>query len=286
MENPNPHDLLDPETSAQIIRSHTSDGLELARKYRLPRALQDFIAQHHGTAKISYFYHKASQEYGKENVNGDLYQHIGPRPQTKETAIVMMADSCEAAVRSVHPKDAKALDDLVRKIIDKMISSGQLNEAPLTLREIDAVASSFVDTLQGVFHPRISYPSDQPGQAQAEAKPQLEPGNLPTGSLPAGKVPDQGGREPNAPTESAPPAIDARDRDTARSEDGLEVKAPQANPPASTPQSVDQRPVDAPGAFTPPPGSSPRTLSPLETPQGERQGDGGRTDPSQVPGQS
>jgi putative nucleotidyltransferase with HDIG domain len=256
MENPNPHDLLDPETSAQIIRSHTSDGLELARKYRLPRALQDFITQHHGTAKISYFYHKASQEYGKENVNADLYRHTGPRPQTKETAIVMMADSCEAAVRSVHPGDAKALDDLVRKIIGGMVSSGQLNEAPLTLREIDYVASSFVDTLQGVFHPRISYPSDLSSQDQARAQPQLEPGARPAGGAPVGgapadTLPDQGGREPRAPIESALPAGDRE----------------------------PSRPEDVPGASTTLSSSTPGTLSPLEPSREGRTGDGGRTDP-------
>jgi membrane-associated HD superfamily phosphohydrolase len=164
MENPNPHDLLDPETSAQIIRSHTSDGLELARKHHLPRSISAFITEHHGTSQIGYFYHKACKEYGKENVDRTLYQHLGPRPQTKETAIVMMADGCEAAVRSVRPQDAKALEELVRSLIGKMIAAGQLNVAPLTLQEIDTIASSFVNTLQGVFHPRIRYPSGETGQ--------------------------------------------------------------------------------------------------------------------------
>jgi putative nucleotidyltransferase with HDIG domain len=161
MESPNPHDLLDPETSAQIIRSHTRDGLEMARKHRLPRTVNAFITEHHGTSKISYFYHKACQEYGKENVDCELYQHIGPRPQTKETAIVMMADACEAAVRSVRPHDAKALEELIRNLVTKMITDGQLNTAPLTLQEIDVISLSFVNTLQGVFHPRISYPSSE-----------------------------------------------------------------------------------------------------------------------------
>lgn len=164
MENPNPHDLLDPETSAQIIRSHTSDGLELARKYRLPRSISAFITEHHGTSQIGYFYHKACKEYGKENVDRERYQHLGPRPQTKETAIVMMADGCEAAVRSIRPRDAKALEELVRSLIGKMIAAGQLNVAPLTLLETDTIASSFVNTLQGVFHPRIRYPSGETGQ--------------------------------------------------------------------------------------------------------------------------
>ncbi len=159
MEGANPHDLLDPETSAQIIRRHTRDGLELARsRYRLPRAIQSFITEHHGTSRIGYFYHKAVQEYGEDRVDRAEFEHLGPTPQTKETAIVMLADSCEAAVRSVRPQDAESLEGLIRKIVSKTIASGQLDNAPLTLREIHMVTASFIGTLQGVFHPRVRYP--------------------------------------------------------------------------------------------------------------------------------
>lgn len=184
MEGANPHDLLDPETSAQIIRRHTRDGLELARsRYRLPRAIQSFITEHHGTNRIGYFYHKAVQEYGEERVDKAEFEHLGPIPQTKETAIVMLADSCEAAVRSVRPQDAESLEELIRKIVSKTIASGQLDDAPLTLREIQIVTSSFVGTLQGVFHPRVRYPDAEEqatiGQTDTEL-PQLtatgEPG--------------------------------------------------------------------------------------------------------------
>jgi putative nucleotidyltransferase with HDIG domain len=162
MEGTNPHDLLDPETSAQIIRRHTRDGLELARsRYRLPRAIQSFITEHHGTNRIGYFYHKAVQEYGEERVSKAEFEHLGPTPQTKETAIVMLADSCEAAVRSVRPPDAESLEGLIRKIVSKTIASGQLDNAPLTLREIQTITSSFVGTLQGVFHPRVRYPDTE-----------------------------------------------------------------------------------------------------------------------------
>jgi hypothetical protein len=162
VEGSNPHDLLDPETSAQIIRSHTSDGLAMARsRYRLPKAIQAFITEHHGTDKIGYFYHRAVQEYGEDQVHWQDYAHAGPTPQSKETAIVMLADSCEAAVRSVHPQDGQALENLVEKIIATKLSEGQLNDVPLTLREISIVKSSFVDTLQGVFHPRVRYPGDE-----------------------------------------------------------------------------------------------------------------------------
>ena len=159
MEGANPHDLMDPGTSAQIIRSHTRDGLELAQRYRLPKVIRAFITEHHGTSKIGYFYHKAVQEYGEDEVDAADYIHLGPTPQTKETSIVMLADSCEAAVRSVRQHDVKELESLIQKIVAGKLSSGQLNNAPLTLREIDTIASSFVDTLQGAFHPRIRYPS-------------------------------------------------------------------------------------------------------------------------------
>jgi putative nucleotidyltransferase with HDIG domain len=162
MEGNNPHDLLDPGTSAQIIRRHTQDGLELARsRYHLPVAIQSFITEHHGTKEIAYFYHKAVQEYGETAVDKTEYEHTGPTPQSKETAIVMLADSCEATVRSIRPPDAESLEHLIHKIVAKTIASGQLDNAPLTLREIHTVTDSFVDTLQGVFHPRIRYPDTE-----------------------------------------------------------------------------------------------------------------------------
>jgi putative nucleotidyltransferase with HDIG domain len=177
MEGNNPHDLLDPETSAQIIRRHTQDGLELARsRYHLPVAIQSFITEHHGTKEIAYFYHKAVEEYGEKAVDKAEYQHIGPTPQSKETAIVMLADSCEATVRSIRPPDAESLESLIRKIVAKTIASGQLDNAPLTLREIHVITSSFVDTLQGVFHPRIRYPDT--AELSLIGEPDTEPAEL------------------------------------------------------------------------------------------------------------
>ena len=157
----NPHNLLDPETSAQIIRSHTVEGMALAKKYRLPKELRAFIEEHHGTAVISYFYHKATQSAGTENVREEDYRHVGRPPQSKETAIVMLADTCEAAVRSVRPHNVEELEALLRKLIAAKIASGQLDHAPLTLQEIETITRSFINTLQGVFHPRIQYPGQE-----------------------------------------------------------------------------------------------------------------------------
>ncbi len=202
MEGTNPHDLLDPETSAQIVRSHTRDGLELARsRYRLPRAIQNFITEHHGTSRIGFFYHKAVQEYGEEKIDKADYAHLGPTPQSKETAIVMLADSCEAAVRSVRPQDAEALENLVRKIVSDKLTHGQLSDVPLTLREISIITSSFIDTLQGVFHPRVRYPDqdDESGSAEDEGS---------TREVPAEDEPS--GEEAQQPEEES---VDDRDPD-------------------------------------------------------------------------
>jgi putative nucleotidyltransferase with HDIG domain len=196
VEGSNPHDLLDPETSSQIIRSHTKDGLELARKYRLPRVIRAFIAEHHGTGKIGYFYHKAVQEYGENQVQEQDYAHLGPRPQSKETAIVMMADSCEAAVHSVRPEDSEALERLIRRIVSGKIASGQLNNAPLTLREIETIISSFIDTLQGVFHTRVRYPGGEWGSGSS-----LEEGRSTVAML------KKGGDTEEALVEDAPDAV-------------------------------------------------------------------------------
>jgi putative nucleotidyltransferase with HDIG domain len=188
MEGSNPHDLLDPGTSAQIIRSHTRDGLELARRYRLPKVIQSFVSEHHGTGKIGYFYHRAVQEYGEDQVDEAEYRHLGPTPQSKESAIVMMADSCEAAVRSVRPQDPEELERLIHNIIGGKLSSGQLSDVPLTLQEISIVTSSFVDTLQGVFHPRVRYPGSERLVAPSQEDRALEEGQGPVEDAVEGPV--------------------------------------------------------------------------------------------------
>lgn len=210
MDTPNPHNLLDPETSAQIIRSHVTDGLELARKYRLPRAIHAFISEHHGTGPISYFYHKACQEYGKENVVCADYAHQGTPPQSKETTIVMLADNCEAAVRSVHPNDDDELKVLIRRLISKKVASGQLDNAPLTLHEIDQVATSFANTLQGVFHPRVSYPSESSNQDQE-----------PPTSIPAEPSADQAMSALESESTLDPATIETRQQEAKRQEPAL-----------------------------------------------------------------
>ncbi len=169
----NYHQQLDPKTSAQIIISHVKDGLEQAQKYHFPDAVLDIIAQHHGTTSVGFghFYQRACREAGEEEVNETDFRYPGPRPRSKEAAIVMLADSVEATVRASHPDSPGEIERIVRRIINDRLVSGELDECDLTLRDLDSIRSAFTDVLQGVFHPRIQYPEKdsitQTQQAQA-----------------------------------------------------------------------------------------------------------------------
>ncbi|MBN1483105.1 MAG: HDIG domain-containing protein [Chloroflexia bacterium] len=164
----NIHDELNPRTSAQLITDHVRDGIVLARKYRLPERLVQFIPEHHGTTLATYFYRRALQE--DETVDPEDFRYPGPKPQSRETAILMLADSVEAAVRSMDQsgklgellesasEEEDALDNLVGEIIDKKVRDGQLDDCDLTFRDLRDIRRAFVSMLRGVYHPRISYP--------------------------------------------------------------------------------------------------------------------------------
>ncbi len=159
VEGANIHDRLDPHTSAQVIISHVKDGLDLAKKYDLPPRIRDFITEHQGTGLVSYFYREARQENEMpQAVDEAHFRYPGPRPRSKETAIVMLADSCEAAVRSARPNSPEEIDRLVHKIINDKLSQGELDDSDLTLDDLKNIRAAFVKTLQGVFHPRVKYP--------------------------------------------------------------------------------------------------------------------------------
>lgn len=155
----NPHDKLDPKTSAEIIIGHTSDGLALARRHRLPDRICAFIPEHHGTTLVTYFYRRANQQAAEgEAVREEDYRYPGPRPQSKETAIVMLADSIEAWVRANRPSTQAEMERVIRQVINDRLISGQLDECDLTLRDLDEIRKAFASVLQGIFHPRIQYP--------------------------------------------------------------------------------------------------------------------------------
>ncbi|MBI2908564.1 MAG: HDIG domain-containing protein [Chloroflexi bacterium] len=156
MPGDNIHDRLEPTTSASIVTSHVADGLKLADKYHLPSKVKDFIAEHHGTRLATYFYRRA-RERGAE-VEESAYRYAGPRPRSKEAAIVMLADSIEATARSAQNRSPEELDQLVDRIVTERLEEGQLAESDLTLRDLNLLRAAFKVTLKGIFHPRIEYP--------------------------------------------------------------------------------------------------------------------------------
>ncbi|MBN1658693.1 MAG: HDIG domain-containing protein [Anaerolineae bacterium] len=156
----NPHERLDPRTSAQIILGHVQDGLDLAHKYRLPAAVRAFIPEHHGTGIALAFYRMAVTQAGDNGaiVAKDDFRYPGPKPQSRETAIVMLADSSEARVRSAEPKSIEEMDRIIGETIKSRLDEGQLDEADLTLHDLKEIRAAFLNVLKGVFHPRVKYP--------------------------------------------------------------------------------------------------------------------------------
>jgi hypothetical protein len=161
----NPHDSLDPLESANVIQDHVRWGAELASRHRLPKQVQAFIPEHHGTRMVTYFYRKAART--DPGVDPALFTYAGPRPQTRETAIVMMADSCEAVVRSSRQRDIETIEKLVDGVINERLAERQFDDTDLTFRQLARIAQSFKITLRGVYHPRIEYP--QPTAAEQRA---------------------------------------------------------------------------------------------------------------------
>ncbi len=164
----NPHEHTRPQLSARIIISHVKDGRALAESHKLGQSLIDFIEQHHGTSLVSYFYNKAKQEAAQpgssispEEVREEDYRYPGPKPQSKENAILCLADSCEAATRSLVDPTPARIEGMVKKIVSRALSEGHLDESDITLREISLVSSAFVRILMGIHHNRIQYPDQE-----------------------------------------------------------------------------------------------------------------------------
>tara|TARA_Y100000741_G_scaffold92303_1_gene68429 strand:- start:2359 stop:4692 length:2334 start_codon:yes stop_codon:yes gene_type:complete len=160
----NKHDKLTPVMSAKIIKSHVSDGLLLAKEYNLPSIVSDFIPMHHGTTRVEYFYRKAIEQ--EKNVDEDQFRYPGPKPNTKETGILMICEAIEAAIRSIKDPDLIKIDDMITKIINSRISSGQLSECPLTMDELNRIKGNMdgntglLSVLKGIYHIRIEYPDE------------------------------------------------------------------------------------------------------------------------------
>jgi len=161
MSGDNPHDKIAPNLSTLILTSHVKDGVDFAKEYKLPERVIDIIEQHHGTSLVRFFYGKALEGERADTVNEDDFRYEGPKPQTKEAAIVMLADSVEAAVRAQNSPTSGQIEGLVRKLIKEKLMSGELDECDLTLKDLNTIANAFLRVLSGTFHTRIEYPDIQ-----------------------------------------------------------------------------------------------------------------------------
>lgn len=153
----NPHDKLTPRLSKMVITAHPRDSLEMARHHHLPDMLMDFMTEHHGTMLAGFFYNQACIQEGKENVSKSQFRYPGPKPQSRETAIVMMADACESAVRALKNPTVGQIEERIDKIVQARIDDGQFDNCPITFRDIQLVKETFVRVLRGIQHHRIEY---------------------------------------------------------------------------------------------------------------------------------
>lgn len=192
----NPHDHTDPFVSKDILCAHVTDGLDLGQKHRLPPPVMEIIGQHHGDTPVAYFYHKAKQMNPGQDVDVEEFRYAGPKPQSAEAAIVMLADTVEAAIRSMPNLTPVEVEAQIKKLIRGKVEDGQMENAPLTFRDLSKIADAFVQMLGGVFHERIEYPDVSLGKrkqkqssvqaprviVEREEKPEPEAGEQPKAS--------------------------------------------------------------------------------------------------------
>jgi putative nucleotidyltransferase with HDIG domain len=157
----NKHDELSPSMSALVIAAHVKEGIELARRWRLPQEVIDFIPEHHGTQVMEYFYHKALEGDGNETVKVDDFRYPGPKPRRRETAVLMLADAVEAATRSLPKPTPSRIKEITKQICDKRMLSGELDQSNLTLSDLARIREAFIPLLTGIHHARIAYPGQK-----------------------------------------------------------------------------------------------------------------------------
>ncbi len=159
----NPHDNLAPDISANVLMLHVEQGVEIARKNRLPTPIIDIIREHHGTSVMSYFLDKAKKRTDllEEDKDESKYRYKGPKPSTKESAIIMLADSVEAAVRALSSSDIKAIEQVIEEVVASKLEDGQLEESPLSFRDLTEIKRAFLDTFKSIYHQRIEYPKKE-----------------------------------------------------------------------------------------------------------------------------
>ncbi len=216
----NPHEKADPYVSAAILTAHTRDGMLIAQKEHFPPEVQDIILQHHGVTPVMYFYHKALQMAGGNPVDINDFRYAGPKPQTKEASIVMLADTIEAAVRSMKDPTPKSINQFIERLIRGKLEDGQLSDCPLSLQDIDKICDAFSGILIGVYHERIEYPK----MNRYEMKGQASPENA-----------AQKAEEP-AENEAADAGSQATDQTTQTRQEGDRTEDPEATTDPETKQ--------------------------------------------------
>ena len=187
----NPHENTDPYVSAAILTAHTRDGALIAQKNHLPPEVQDIILQHHGVTPVMFFYHKALQMSDGKHVDINDFRYAGPKPQTREASVVMLADTIEAAVRSMKDPTPKGIDQFIERLIRGKLEDGQLSDCQLSLRDIDQICSAFSGILKGVYHERIEYPKVQQFAIKNDGKSA------------AGQTSSENGKDQNPPAQHA-----------------------------------------------------------------------------------
>lgn len=168
--NLNKHDELSPSMSALVIAAHVKEGIELARKWRLPQTVIDFIPEHHGTMVMEFFYRKALEGEGNKTVKVDDFRYPGPKPHSRETAVLMLADATEAATRSLARPTPSRIREMVKQIIDKRMLAGELDQSGLTLRDLAMIREAFIPLLTGIHHSRIAYPGQRRDPVESKEK--------------------------------------------------------------------------------------------------------------------
>jgi len=161
LNNQNIHENLTPEESINLITRHVKEGIQIAKEHNIPQEIIDFIPMHHGTTVITYFFEKAKRLYGEDKIKIDDYRYPGPMPDTKETAIIMLADGSESAVRAIEDPDPVKVENVIEKIIKSRIEDGQLDDSPLTFKDITRIKDAFISILLGQHHRRIRYPKQE-----------------------------------------------------------------------------------------------------------------------------
>lgn len=210
-----PHAGLSPLASARLIKAHVSDGVEMARRHRLPLRVIDFVAEHHGTTPIAYFLHQAREDADEAGVELDesAFCYDGPVPQSPETAILMLADGAESATRANRPVTSEEMEAIVTRIIQQRLDANQLDDSGLTLTEIKTIKDTFVRTLKGMYHPRIKYPGDRrSAELQAGETRSLPPGIDPETAMEPVSEPNAGAlgerqQEADPKTDDGGPAV-------------------------------------------------------------------------------